>query len=70
MEWAKILGLGTAAVLAFIVSALFGSVVVYFAWNAVVPAIFGLKAITFTQALWLSVLANSLFKSDCSGSSK
>lgn len=35
---------------------------VFFAWNAVVPAVFGLPMITFTQAIFLSVLSSCLFK--------
>ncbi len=38
------------------------------AWDAIMPKYFGLKEITFTDALWLNVLASCLFKS--TGSSK
>ena len=37
-------------------------------WNEVMPEIFGLKAITFWQALMLSLLCSLLFKSSCSSS--
>lgn len=37
-------------------------------WNAVVPSIFGLTNITFTQALYLSMLTSILFKSTSSSS--
>lgn len=33
-------------------------------WNDIVPEIFGLKEITFMQALMLSVLCGLLFKSN------
>ena len=38
-----------------------GSLVVMLLWNALLPAIFGLKAITFLQALGLLVLSKILF---------
>lgn len=38
-------------------------------WNAVIPELFGLKAISFMQALLLSVLCSLLFKSSSSSSS-
>lgn len=39
-------------------------------WNAVVPTIFGLQAISFSEALCLSLLSSILFKSTPSSSSK
>ncbi len=33
------------------------------AWDAIMPKYFGLKEITFTDAIWLNVLASCLFKS-------
>lgn len=39
-------------------------------WNWLMPAIFGLKAISFWQALGLSILCGLLFKSSSSSSSK
>ena len=32
-------------------------------WDAVMPELFGLKEITFFQALWLTLLCGFLFKS-------
>lgn len=43
---------------------------VMFFWNEVVPDIFGLKTISFTQALMLSGLTSCLFKSSIGSSSK
>lgn len=37
-------------------------------WNAFVPSIFGLNAITFTEALGISLLSSLLFKSTPSSS--
>jgi hypothetical protein len=39
-------------------------------WNAVIPELFGLKAIGFIQALLLSTLCSLLFKSSGGSSSK
>ena len=39
-------------------------------WNYLMPVIFGLKEIDFTQALLLSALCSTLFKSSPSTSSK
>jgi hypothetical protein len=52
--WFLVLGFALSAVLALPIMWL---------WNGVVPAIFGLKLITFRQALGLSLLCNLLFKS-------
>src|SRR4051812_15848884 len=46
-----------------------GAIPVYFLWNMLMPAIFGLKAITFVQAWGMYVLASLLFKSNTSSSS-
>lgn len=35
-------------------------------WDAIMPKYFGLKEITFTDALWLNILASCLFKSSSS----
>ena len=40
-----------------------------FIWNAVVPSIFGLKTITFVEALCLNALSSILFKSNMPSSS-
>lgn len=39
-------------------------------WNAVMPGVFGLKAISFSEALMLSLLSSLLFKSSNSSNSK
>lgn len=39
-------------------------------WNALMPNLFGLKIISFTEALMLSVLCSLLFKSSSGSSSK
>lgn len=39
------------------------SLPVYFLWNWLIPEIFGLKVITFWQALGLTTLCSFLFKS-------
>lgn len=52
--------LGAFALL--IAASLLSVLPIYFAWNAVVPLIFGLAPLTFTQAIWLSVLSSALFK--------
>jgi hypothetical protein len=51
-----------------IVIALFISLPVMWLWDAVMPDMFGLKEITWTQALWLSLLCSLLFKSSSSKS--
>lgn len=48
--------------------ALFISLPVMWLWDAVMPELFGLKAITWTQALWLALLCSLLFKSSTSKS--
>ncbi len=51
------------------VSALFAGVPTYFLWNWLVPTIFGLKVITFWQAVGINFLTGVLFKSSSSSSS-
>lgn len=51
------------------------SLLVWLLWNWLMPELFGLKTITWLQALGLSVLSgclfrSSLFRSSCSSSSK
>lgn len=59
----KFFGLCLAGVLMLTLLALLLSVPVYFLWNWLMPAIFGLKEITLLQALGLMILSNFLFKS-------
>ena len=42
----------------------------YFLWNWLMPALFGVKAITFWQAWGINFLAGILFKNSSSSSSK
>jgi hypothetical protein len=35
-------------------------------WNAVAPDVFGLKPLTWLQALWLSLLCSLLFRTNSS----
>lgn len=48
--------------------ALLCSLPVYFLWNWLMPEIFGLKTITWLQALGLCVLGRGLFGSSASSS--
>ena len=51
--------------LAFLL-AMLCSLPVYWLWNGLMPDIFGLKEITWLQALGLSLLSSLLFKSSTS----
>jgi len=65
---------GTIGVVGFLgivlLMAVLTALPVMWAWNAIIPTIFGLTSITFSQALWLSLLCSCLFKSSSSSSSK
>lgn len=63
-----LIGIGLLALVAVI--ALLTSIPVWLLWNWLMPAIFGLKSISFLQALGLCVLSGLLFKSSCNSSSK
>lgn len=52
------------AVITLIIAGLIYGIPVYFLWNWLMPIIFGLKAITFFQAIGISLLAGFLFKSN------
>lgn len=56
------MGIIAVALLVFIALILFNSVIIFFLWNALLPAIFGLVKITFMQALGISILCNIMFK--------
>jgi len=62
-----IVGIGVVG-LVVIIAALV-SIPVWLLWNWLMPAIFGLKTISWLQALGLSILSGLLFKSS-NGSSK
>lgn len=71
MEKLVLFSLGAIGVIALIIAiALLLTIPVWLLWNMVVPQVFGLKAITFIQALQLSLLSSLLFKSWSSSSSK
>ena len=59
-----------AAIFILFVFALLGSIPLYFLWNWLMPTIFGLKVITWFQAMGLLFLTSILFKSSASSSSK
>jgi len=61
------LGVLIGVVVLIVLVALIFTIPVYFLWNWLMPAIFGIKTITFWQALGLNLLCGFLFKS--SGSS-
>jgi hypothetical protein len=57
----KMVGIGAAALVAFAVAlVVFGWVTLHL-WNWLMPAIFGLRTITFVQALGLLLLSHILF---------
>jgi hypothetical protein len=58
---ATLLGIVISLVLA-IANALLCSLPVMWLWNAVAPDVFGLKPLTWLQALWLSLLCAMLFR--------
>lgn len=43
-----------------------GGILVWLLWNAVVPAVFGLPALTYIQAFLLTWLCSCLFKTSIS----
>lgn len=67
-NFSKFLGYFVLFVVAIAGSAVLAAFPVMWMWNAVVPELFGLKAIGFFQALILSALCSTLFKSSPSSS--
>lgn len=68
-----ILQWGGLALLAVVLGTVLGILTAFptmLVWNALVPELFGLQAINFTQALLLNLLSSILFKSWGSSSSK
>lgn len=63
---------GVAVVIALVSAALgiFIAFPVMWLWNAVIPSLFGLKAITWIEALCLYALCDLLFKSHTSSGGK
>ena len=66
----KLLGFAVLGAVFIVVVAIFTALPVMYMWNYLMPVLFGLKEIDFTQALLLSVLCSTLFKSSPSTSSK
>jgi uncharacterized membrane protein YgcG len=60
---AKGIATGIALAIAFVLFILLGGVVVQWLWNWLLPEIFGLRTITFWQALGLLALCRILFGS-------
>lgn len=69
----SILKWGILAILSLIIAVALGVLTAFpvmFLWNAVMPGLFGLKVISLTEALLLSLLCSFLFKSSSISSSK
>ena len=66
----ELIGLAVIGVVFIVVIAVFTALPVMYMWNYLMPVLFGLKEIDFTQALILSALCSTLFKSSPSTSSK
>lgn len=70
MEWLEKLAFGIiAGILAITIVAVVGlitAIPLYFLWNWLMPTIFGVKTITFFQALGLNLLAGILFRNSYS----
>jgi hypothetical protein len=64
-EFIKFVGLIVVGIVALVGFVLLATIPVYFSWNNFFPMVFGVKEITFTQALWLSIFIG-LFKSSTS----
>lgn len=54
------------AVLLALAAAFVSSLPVMWLWNAVAPDVFGLKPLTWLQALWLGLLCSLLFRTSSS----
>ncbi len=67
---AKIVGVIVLVAGLIVVMALLFALPTMLLWNWLMPEIFGLKAITFWQALGLNILSGILFKSSSESSSK
>ena len=60
---ARGIAIGIAIAIAFVLFILLGGVVVQWLWNWLLPDIFGLRAVTFWEALGLLALCRILFGS-------
>lgn len=67
MNW---LILGIVAIAIACVGAAIAAIPVMLLWNWLMPLIFGLKQLTFLEALGVSLLSSILFKSSSGSSSK
>ena len=65
----ELLGLAVIGIFVIVGIAVLTALPVMWMWNYLMPVIFGLKEIDFTQALLLSALCSTLFKSSPSTSS-
>ena len=61
-EFMEKLGQLMALVIALAIKLIIATLLVFFMWNAVVPALFGLSVITVWQAMGLFLLCDTLFK--------
>lgn len=58
----KDIGIILGAIVAVIVSALLAGLIIMYAWNQSMSAIFNLPIITYWQAFWLYVLVAGIIK--------
>jgi len=70
MNWLEKLalgiGIGVLAIIIIAVVSLVAAIPTYFLWNWLMPAIFGIKVVTFWQAWGINFLTGILFKSSSS----
>jgi hypothetical protein len=62
-DFAEFLGKGFAALFVVVFMVLIMTLPTYWLWNWLMPSLFGLKVITFWEALGLNFLCSILFKS-------
>lgn len=65
---AKIIIVAILGIVGVAIFAALGAIPLYFLWNWLMPALFGLKTVTFLQAIGLIFLTSILFKSSTSSS--
>lgn len=64
------IGVAVSAVILIAALSLIGAIPTYYLWNWLMPAIFGIKLITFWQALGINLFTRILFHSHSATSSK
>jgi hypothetical protein len=69
-DFAEVIGLVALAFGAYAVVIVLTGLPLMLLWNWLMPLIFGLKTITFLEALGLSLMSTILFKSSSSSSKK